>query len=655
MRALCTDLSSLRFFILFGFSLFTLGLLAQRPSSTFPDGNTAGSNNRTAREGDQRETQPDTFGIFIFQVDNPNEEWQYSDSLLTNFHQYDPTRLLPDDYANLGIVGSAHQPLVYLGEDRGGFSLGWNQYDLYYTSGKNMPYYRLERPFTNLHFVQGSEQQDNIIGAKFSRNFANGINYTLDYQAITQEASGSQYPNQRNQTRALATGLWVHSKSGRYDGFISYSANTTNTEDNGGIIELPDTGGEFDSPATAEVLLQDGRSRHALREIMYTQYYRFGGQVDSTGRARRAFTLSHQLDYDRNTYRFADEYALVDTSFYQRFPNLLPDIRGARYFVEQRTVENSFRLSTFRLATGNRLRQQKDLIEVGLTHRYNDIRHEPADLVVNNVLLTGKIGLRPGDRLRLQVEGLLALWDQAGDFRVKGLLSVDLKKAGSLLLEVRNQLYSPTLLETQFYLTQQDLYRTNFDKTVSTKLGATYRLESIGLELGGQYHLLNNYIYFDSTAMPLQTGSPLSIVQLSAQKDFQMRAFRLRNRVVLQQTDEEFLRLPTVFAKHSLVYNGLWFQVLNVQIGADVRYTTAFKPDYYNPVIAQFQLQDRQEVNFFPNVDAYFSFRVTRFRAFIKGENLSTLWSPEERLFLTAFYPWPSAAIRFGVSWRMLD
>lgn len=654
------NLSPLRIFLFLSLLLLAFGLLAQRPASTFPNGrnpggNQGGNQNPSGRGGDQRETAPDTFGIFLFQVDNPNEERPYDDSLLTNFHQYDPTRLLPNDYAHLGLPGSAHQPLVYEGKDRGGLSLGWNQYDLYYKTGQNMPYYRLERPYTDLYFVQGSEQQDNLISAKFSRNFANGINYTLDYQAITQEAASSQYPNQRNQTRALATGFWLHSKSGRYDGFASYAANTTNTEDNGGLISLPETGEEFSSPATAEVFLADGRSRHALRELMYTQYYRFGGQADSTGRTRRAFTLSHQLDYDQNTYRFADPFAITDTSFYNRFPNLLVDLRGLRYFVDQRTVENSFRLSTFRLASGNKLRQQKDLIEVGITHRFNKIAFEPEETTVNNLLLTGKIGLRPGDRLRLQVEGLLALLDQRGDFRIKGILEVDLKKAGQLSLEVRNQLYSPTLLENRFYLTQQELYSNSFGKTVSSKLSATYRLESIGLEVGGQYHLLNNFIYFDTTATPRQTGTPISIGQLWAQKDFRAGAFSLRNRIVFQQTDEEFIRLPGIFAKHSLVYNGLWFQVLNVQIGADVRYTTAFQPDYYNPVIAQFQLQNRQEVDFFPNIDAYFSFRVTRFRAFIKGENLSTLWAPDQRLFLSAFSPWPQAGIRFGVSWRMLD
>ncbi len=632
-------------------------LWGQRPASTFPGG--AGSNQGGNRQGsrEQREVAPDTFGIFLLQVDNPNEERAYDDSLLTRFHQYDPTRLLPNDYAHLGLVGSAHQPLVYEGRDRAGFSLGWNQYDLYYTDGRSMPYYRLERPYTDLFFTQGGEQRDNVVSAKFSRNFANGLNYALDYQAITQEAQDIQYPNQRNQTRALANGFWYHSKNGRYDGFLSYSANTTNTEDNGGVITLPESGDEFTTPQSATVFLDDGQSRHALREIMYTQYYRFGGTTDTTGRTRRAFTLSHQLDYDRNIYRFGDDYSIADDSFYQIYPELRLDLRGARYFIEQRSIENSFRLSTFRLASGSRTqeRQQKDLVEVGLTHRYNDVFQDPVDTVINNLMLTGKIGLRPGERLRLQIDGLLALWDQAGDYRIKGQLDVDLGKAGVLQLNLRNQLYTPTLLQSRFLLTQQELYRRNFAKTLETNFGATYRLEQIGLELGGYYHLIDNFIYFNEKGLPIQAVPALSIVQFSAQKDFRVGSFSLRNRVVLQQTDDELLRLPQLFGKHSLVYNGLWFKVLNVQMGADLRYTSAYQPDYYNPIVAQFHQQNVQALDFFPTLDAYFSMRVSRFRAFIKLENMNTFWAPDDRFYTAALYPWPGASVRFGVSWRMLD
>jgi len=624
----------------------------RRPASNPQQGNARPT------ASNQRETLPDTFGVFLFQVDNPNEEIAFTDSSLLHVHQYDPTRRRADDYGHLGIVGTAHYPLVYRSRQRRGLDLGWHQYDLYHNFGNTANYYRLERPFTNLYFMQGGEQRDNIVGAEFSRNFADGLNYMIDYQAITQEAQPLQYPNQQNQTRSLVTGMWWHSKNGRYDGFLSYAANTTNSQDNGGVIALGERG-EYNSPLNADVFLEDGLSRYALREIMYTQHYRFGGQTDSTGQGRRAFSLSHQLDYDQNTYRFSDERTRSDDSFYLLFTQLLDEVdtRGVRYFVQHRSLANSFRLSTFKLQSDVRTaeRQQRDLLEVGLSHQYHQVGLEPIDTVVNNLLLTGKIGLRAGKRLRLHADGQLALFDQRGDFRLHGELALDLGKAGQWLLHLTNQLYSPTLLQDRFYLLQRKVWDNDFSKTLETNAGLTYQLPAFGFEVSGNYHLINKLIYYDTSGLPQQASGVSNVLQLAVQKDFRFGHFVFSNRLVLQQAPSEVLRMPTLFGKHSFFYTGRWFKVLQVQTGLDLRYVSDFYPYYYNPFVGQFQLQDRREATFVPNLDLYFTMRVSTFRAFAKMENINTFWAPNDRLVLTAYYPYPAAGFRFGLIWRMLD
>ena len=646
-----------KYYILLFVCLLSNVVWSQRPGAgSLPrESSSNRSNGRT-----QREIAPDTTNIFIFNVDNPNEEKLFSDSLLDNFQQYDPSRLQKDDYGHLGLPGSAHYPLVFKEEIKLGLDLGWHAYDLYHIDGHSLPYYRIKRPISNLWFTQGATQINNIVKAQFSRPFAKGVTFGIDYQAITQKGRSAQFPNQRNQTRALSTGLWMQSKNNRYDGFISFSANTTTAEDNGGLITLPETGGEFTSAITAEVFLADGQKRYALRELMYTQYYRLGGQTDSLGNSSRAFTLSHQLEIDQNKYRFDDPYSIADDSFFVFFPHLKIDPRGTRYFVQHNTVANSFRLSTFRGAINKKqgARQQSDLLEVGITHQYHAIHMEPRDTSVQNLLLTGKIGLRPGnkDRLRLQADAALALLDQAGDYHIRAFMDVNLGKVGTLRFKLTNQLYSPTFLQNNFRLTQNVLWDNNFDKTLETTLGASYSLPKYKFMVEGQYHLLNNYIYYDSLAFPRQEGSPISIFQLKLQKDFQLGHFHLNNSVVLQKVNEDVIELPTLVGKHSLYYEGKWFKVLDVQLGADARYTAAFKPAYYNPFIGQFILQERQEVDFYPNVDFFFTFKVSRFKAFFKWENASESFGFSQRYFYTsAFSPWPEATFVFGINWRMLD
>ena len=623
----------------------------------FPTGSRERSGSRSS--GDQNEIELDTFEVFYFFADNPNQEIPFSDSTLGDyFRQYDPVRKRDLDYRHLGNLGSAHEPIVFEPAWRRGFDIGLHQYDLYMATGKEMPFYRIERPFSLVSYTLGSEQADGYTTAQFSRNFANGLNFSLDYKRITQFGTQSQYPNQNNRNTAFTNGLWYESRNGRYDGFFSFAANTIQQEDNGGLLSEPITEGQFSSPSSADVFLETARTRHAHREFMYTHYYQFGGGQDSIRGPRRSYTIAHQATYNNSTYKYHDDYAEAqDSFFYGAFPAFLPDPRGTRLYFTHRKLENSLRLATFKLDSRNRERakNQRDLFEVGAIHTLHRIEEAGADTSLNNLFLTGKYRFNPNERLRINLYGHFGLWDNAGDYRAEGNLFFDFRKVGNLTLGAVNQLYSPTLMEHRLNLSEQQVYRNDFDKTLSTTLSGTYSLPGFRLEVTGRYHLLNNYVYFDTLGLPRQTGIPISIAQLILKKDFQVGSFHLDNIVALQQATEDFVRLPAIYSKHSLYYAGNWFKVLDVRVGVDLRFNNSFFAPYYNPVTGQFQLQDSREVPFYPAADAFFSMRVTKFRAFVRWENATAALIPGELFYQTAYYAHPSAVFRLGIKWRFLN
>lgn len=645
------------------FCCFLSGLFAGVPAlqaqQPFPGRTTQPSGAETSSRN-QEEVEPDTFDIFYFYAENPNQDIPFSDSTLGDyFQQYDPARHRSLDYKHLGNLGSAHEPIVFEAAGRRGFEVGLNQFSLYMTPGSRLAYYRIERPFTQVSYTMGSQQADGYTTARFSRNFANGLNYTLDFSRISQLGQTSQYPNQNTRNTALATGLWYHSKRGRYDGFFSFAANTIEQEDNGGITREPQDEGDFSSPTSAEVFLPDARTRHSHRELSYTHYYRIGGGQDTLGRAHRSYTLSHRLLYNNSIYKFHDEYEETqDSGFYDLFPAFLPDQRGTRFYLDHRKVENDFRLATFKLNPANqgRARNQRDLLETGIVHTINWLEEAGADSTINNLFLTGRLRVNPGERLLLNLYGHFGLWDNAGDYRLSGELFFDLKKVGQLRFSAINQLYLPNLIQHRLYLAEQQVYRNNFDKTLSTTLSGTYSLPQWKLELTARYHLLNNYIFFDTLGLPRQSGIPVSIAQLIVKKDFSLFwNLHLDNVVALQQSSEDFIRLPSIYSKHSFYYAGKWFRVLNVRLGVDLRFNNSYFGNYYNPVTGQFQLQDRSEVEFYPAADAFFCMRVTKFRAFFRWENATALLITDRLFYQTAFYGHPSSVFRIGLSWRFLN
>ncbi|NJC24553.1 putative porin [Neolewinella antarctica] len=616
------------------------------------------SQDRRAGPQEQREDLPDTFGIFQYRVNNPNQETSYRDSLLSGLQRYEPGRKVPFDYGTTGQLGGAAYRLRYEPTLRTGTEIGLRQFDLYQLDGERLQYYRLERPFTYLGHVRESQQEDTWTTAKFSRNFADGVNLLLDYTRLSQQGTQDQYPNQNLRNTHVATGLSIRPPNARYNGFFSFAANTYEQLQNGGIIRstLDDGGGEVNNLQNITSRLAETRMRYSFREVMATQSLQFGGRRDTlTGKDRRAFTLQHQLKLDGRRYRVSSEQGAPVDSFFRQFPELLVDDRGARNQIEHNILSNDLTFSTFRKgSSGDRETVQRDVISVGIKHLYHRIRQDN-DSTINNVLAHGQIGLRPNDNLSLVVDAQLNLIGQIGDYRISGEGILDLGRAGKLELKALNQLYAPDLVQDIFRLNGQTIYDNNFGKTLELRLEGAYTLPVVKIRAGLAYSVLTNYIYFGTDGLPVQDDGVNNIVQLSAERDLTFGKMRLDNRVLFQQADETVFRLPQLYGEHSLYYAGKWFGVLNVNLGVDIRYASGFKPYYYNSIVQQFQLQDEQETKFQYQIDPFFSLRVTRFRFFAKYIQLNTQWAPDDLLYLTAEHPYPDAAVRLGATWRLQD
>ena len=635
-------------------------LLGQITNRSFGNFNNQ-SGNPESRGQEDYAGDVDTFGIFSFYAENPNLETPFSDSLLLgNYHQYDPARMGDIDYLTLGNLGSAALPVLFKPTVRQGFDVGLHQYDLYLNRSENLAYHRLEKPFTNLSYMQLGDQSDTYFTGEFSRNFANGLNFSLDYRRISLVGRQNHYPNQDSRNTSITMGMWIQGKNDKYDGFFAFSANTIEQENNGGIAQEPIISNNFFTPNSAVAFLDDAQSRHSHREWTYTHYFKFGGRPDSIKGRTRSYTLGHKIGYINSTYKSFDPFSgevptTQDSSFYNQF---LVDSRGLRFYVGHRQLVNSFRLNTFKLNNGkslNKAQSQKDLLEVGITHRLHWLDFESSNSTVNNLFLLGKLGFNPSERLKINTSAHFGVLDNLGDYRLNGQLLLDFRKLGRLEINATSQLFSPTLIQERLSISQRDVWQNDFRKTLETSLSGTYSIPQFKFSVTGTYNLINNYIYFDTLGVATQTSTAINVLQLIVKKNFKVGSFHLDNVVAFQTISEDFVRLPDLYTKHSLYYIGKWFKVLNVRLGADLRYNNAYNAYFYNPLTGQFQLQDEFKVDAFPAIDAFFSMRVTRFRAFVKWENLVNTFQPEELYYQLAYHPHWQGGLRFGIKWRFVN
>lgn len=637
------------------FLLFLLGcnitLMGQFPGS--------GGNSRPNTANQENYFTADTSEVIFFYADRPSVSYTFTDSLIAQYSvQYDPIRRGDLDYIHLGHLGSPHQAVLFSPLVRKGFDIGYHQYDLYQIKASALPFYNITRPFTNIGYSQVAEQSNGFIEAQFSRNFAQGVNLSIDYKRINQLGTQTKYANQDVQNTALAFGLMFRGKTDKYLGFLSIASNTMRQENNGGVSSEPTELEGFRSPTSAEVFLDNAETRHALREIAYTHYFQLGGGVDTLNRIRRTYTIGHRINIAANKYKtFMDTTGISQTIF----DEFLLDPRGIRQFISYEKVENEIYLRSFKLANNKRtsnLSAEQDFFQVGLNHSLYLIDQEGGDSTVNNLFLNGTLSLRLKDRLQLNAEAHLGLLDQVGDYSVAGQLSLNLKGLGALELRATNQLASPTLLQTRVFINGQKFWDNKdiFKKTLSTSLEASYSQPKIGLKLTGRYHLINNYIYFDTLGFARQTSIPISLIQLIIQENIRLGPFHLDNVVTLQSSSEDEIRVPDFYTKHSLYYESLWFRTLLIRLGGDLRIQSTYNANYYHPIVGQFVLQNQQDVELYPSLDLFLTFRVTKFQAFFKWENITQTIDPDRLFYLTALHPHSIASgFRVGFKWRFWD
>jgi len=598
---------------------------------------------------------PDTFPFFYSFPDNHEYAYPADDTLPDNdFRMYDPARRQVMDWGTLGNVGSSARPLFFQTREQLGFHSGHHAFDLYQLRPTDLQFYRNSRSFTDLFFSQGRIQNDNTLRAKFSRTFSGGLNFSIRYRTFNHLG---QYRYQAAKHSALVLGVW-YPVSTRYEFFLIYTSNASKQQENGGIAQGAVVGeGEFSGPINAEVRLPDQQAltRHANSSLYLSHHLKFVGDSASGKRVLRA---SHTAEWGSQTFKFSDPGTKPDLSLGPDslfFDTFFVDRRGIRTFFELDRLDNNFTLNTFKSKKEGR---PSDKLALGLAHSLLVLRQEPlTDSTFSNLFLTGDLALTPSERFSFTASGKLGVLANLGEYQLKGDLKVSLGKAGELRASLLSQRYPPGLLHQRLFVSQRLLWNNNFEKPVETTLSATYALPALGLELTGKTHLLNNYLYYDQRGLAAQTGSPLQVAQLLLRGNFRLGRFRLDNTMALQRFNRsDVVRLPEWFAKNSLYYSGYVFgRKMLLDIGVDFRMNADFIPEGYQPVTAQFHLQDSLGATSYPWIDVFAAIKVDAFRFFVRYENFGTVWDSQTLFFQTARYPQPLGALRLGIGWRFLD
>lgn len=563
---------------------------------------------------------------------------QRADTTLHDFyHVYDVSRRREWDYLHTGLAGSPTRPVYYQANYIEGNRLGMDVLDLYKRPAHQTPFFETNKPFSDLIFLRGADQDDYNFEAIFAHTFGNGLQFTLDYQRM---GTLGEYANQRLRNTSFSAGLHYTWWDGKVNSYLSFSNSAFLHENNGGIT----TDDNFQDPAFNlrigyPVFLDNSRTRYTDAEV---ELYNV---VKAPFTTRYPITLYHSFRYNAEYFKF-----------YEIGQNFDPDYFGL-FLTDFRSIRHASRLTTYRNEVGLEWAVTSvpgveiDRLRGGLVQRQLIWEQEPLTTRLSELHLFAEGYLTLFDRIKTKARYAQGTLDAAGNSQILVDGTVELGKGLLFKGKYERNSIIAGLMQQSINVNFQNVFTADLDVQRFNALGGGIELPQLGSSIEATLIRALDIVVFNLEGLPEQLNDPTNILQIAAIQKLKFWHINWNNYFLLQVTNENKLGLPTWFYKTSLFFEKEMFRGKTpVRIGADFRVMPDFFSLTYLPLQAQFAYQNESEQQFFPEVDVYLGMKVKVFRAFVRFENLIGLVN-NVPLIHHYRYPMHESRLTLGIHW----
>ncbi|MFT3845051.1 MAG: hypothetical protein QM725_08365 [Lacibacter sp.] len=575
----------------------------------------------------------------------------------------------------LGNTGSAAKSLLFSPIMKAGWDHGFHSYDAYIPDVFDTKIYNTTRPYTQLAYILGPNQEQNI-HVLHTQNYRKNLNFTFRYNLIN---APGVFSNQKTNHSNLHFNSWYTGKRKRYTAYFIASSAKTGATEGGGLTDLsvlndnnrlnslfPTIIGG--SNAQTQTLFSNkiytGNQYH-LTNILFRHHYDVG-KKDSVVTDSSVvylffprFRFQHTLQFNKYTFAWHDEN--VDTAGYKQLYQLtnLPETFGIKDYWQTFTNEAA-------VYSYPDINNQLQFLKVAAAYQTLHADFGTNEPSFTNLFLNGEYRNKTKNKKwDMELAGTLYLAGfNGGDYSVVASLKRLIgQKLGYLTLGFQNVNRSPSVIHDDMSNFKKfNIGNTSFKKENTTIASATYELPQQRLEIGAKYFIAGNYIYFSDYAIARQEATLFNVLQLHLQKHFKIRRhWNWYTEIYIQQaTGSAPVHVPLVLTRNRFAYEGFFFKSISLSTGLEARYHTPYKADEFSPLLGQFFLQNKTTINNLPDVAAYLHFRVRTFYLFLRAENLNTLELKPKAGFYnnnmaTPLQPVPAYFLRFGIYWGFIN
>lgn len=620
------------------------------------------------------------------------------DTLQHDFQNTNDTGGPTGHYTYLGNLGSPRISHVFFERKDPEQFFFLDPYDFTVVEPEDVVYTNTKSPFTNLTYYKqgGSSDGEERFKAYFAVN-ANkrlGFGFNIDYVY-----GRGKY---MNQSTALFNGnLFAYYLGDKYNMHFSFINDNLKVAENGGIVDdryvtrpldMAEGGKVYandEIPTNLSQVWNHNTGYHAFLTHRYNVgFYRENPDAKDTVNTEifvpvTSFLHTVKVDINRRKYISYDE--AQNQQYFQN--NYLTDVQ--RDETEQLAVKNTIGIS---LREGFN-KWAKAGLTAFLSHEYRRFtmtdtlartpgQRIPTDYVENTISAGGQLIKEQGQTLHYNVMGEIALvGEDAGQFQIQGKGDLNFRLfSDTVRLEANAYIknLNPIFYYRHFHSKHYWWDNNDLSKIMRTRIEGKLSVDRWKTQLKAGVENIKNYTYLDNTSVKYtetssgkevttykndvavkQNSGNIQVFSAALRQDFKLGIFHLDNEITYQKSsNQDVLPLPELTLYHNLYIKfGLAKKVLQIEMGADVRYFTQYYAPDYAPTIGQFYLQNKEtryKLGGYPLLNGYINLHLKRTRIFIAMYNLIQ-GQGEKSYFLAPHYPLNPRLLKFGLSWNFFD
>lgn len=602
----------------------------------------------------ENKTPQDKPSIDLYKIYTLEKDTIYVDTTLSIKKEYKFNLLRKDIFGLLPFAneGQPYNTLNFGLNNKSTFpDFGFKAKHFNYLEANDIKYYSVPTPLTELYFKTVMEQGQSL-DAFLTLNTKPNLNFSIAYKGIR---SLGKYINSLSSSGNFRFTTSYFTEDKRYVLNAHFTGQDLLNQENGGIVDVnlfETSEPPYDERARLDVYFKD--AKNLLKG--------------------NRFFIDHSFKLSKNnpnslvfTHQFNQEY---------------------KFFEYKQTAVNGRFGSSFSNSVSNKTRYNHLYNKIGVAYKtknygdleffiddnkynyyYNSVVYDNAGNITVPNSINDRINNAGGtytyfaNNLVAKLLVSNAITDQSIS-NIEAKVNYKLNVDYSFSFEYQKLNSLPNLNYTLYQSNYVDYnWHNNFknEKVNQFKLGANTKW----LDFSFNYKILDDYLYFenennDITSLkvkPKQFENTINYISIQAKKEIKFWKLALDNTILYQNVDQSsnVINVPQIVTRNTLYFTDKIFKkAMQIQTGVTFNYFTNYYANDYNPLLAEFYVQNQTKIGGFPLLDFFVNAKVRQTRIFLKAEHFNSAWTGYD-YYSAPNYPYRDFIVRFGLVWNFFQ